>query len=79
MKRDTRFKPGHEISRGEANARAKLTPTSVREIRRLRDGLGRRSLPSDDPRSLVAIAERYGISVTTVSHIAMRRRWRHVA
>lgn len=72
------FAKGHGISRGAANGMAKVTPTMVQQIRKLREGLGRRSLPAKDPRSLQAIAERYGISVTTVSHIAMRRRWRHI-
>lgn len=71
------FRQGHTTSRGNANGMAKLTAKDVRDIRRLRSGIGRRSL-RNDPRSLKSIAEKYGISVTAVSHICMRRRWAHV-
>jgi hypothetical protein len=48
--------------------RAKLTPDDVREIRRRR--------AAGEPRK--AIAESFGIDVTNVSMIALRKTWAHV-
>lgn len=55
--------------RGEANGMALLTEDSVRAIRSLvEQGIPRAS-----------IAEQFGVCKATVSHIAVRRNWSHVA
>lgn len=59
--------PGQQLQ-GEANPFVKLTEVDVRLIRRLaEDGFHQR-----------AIARRFGISQTNVSHIVLRKSWRHV-
>lgn len=52
-------------NRGEANARARLTESDVREIRAS-------SLPQ------VALAEKYGVARATVSMVISRKLWAHV-
>jgi hypothetical protein len=58
------------IPRGEAQGRAKLTASIVRDIRRLyaKGGITYRDL-----------AERYGVSPATICHILHRKTWAHVA
>jgi len=55
--------------KGSENPAAKLTEKEVREIRAQREKGVR----------LKAIAERHGISETTVSEICLRKTWRHIA
>lgn len=56
-------------ARGAAHHRAKLTEADVLEIRRLR-ALGARIQP---------LADQYGLANRTISAIALRRIWKHVA
>lgn len=51
---------------GEMNGAAKLTEESVRAIR------------ASDER-LVTLAARYGVSISTISLVRLRKAWRHVA
>ena len=55
--------PAH---RGEANNHAKLTEQDVLAIRR-----------STDP--VQVVADRYGVSIGTVSSVRLGRTWKHVA
>lgn len=54
------------VLKGEAHPQAKLTETEVRAIRR-------------STRPGVRLAEEYGVSNVTISHIRRRLIWRHVA
>lgn len=58
--------PGRQ--RGAANCRAKLTEDAVREIRAMRPTA-----------TLIALAERYGVTDGAISDVVSRRRWAHVA
>ncbi len=55
------------ILNGEKHGMAKVTERDVREIRRLRGSVGQSHL-----------ARRYGVGVSTISMIQLRRIWRHV-
>jgi hypothetical protein len=57
-----------ERTRGEAHHLARLTESSVREIRS-RHAAGERS---------VALARAFGVSRTAISDIVRHRRWRHI-
>lgn len=55
-------------SRGERNSRAKMTEETVRQLRsRVQDGISQRQ-----------IAVEFGLTQSTVSHIATKRLWKHV-
>lgn len=56
-------------AQGENIGPAKLTADDVREIRRLH---------KEGPMTQTQIAERFGIGQSQVSHIVLRRVWRHV-
>lgn len=53
------------MARGERNSIARLTVADVIAIRA-------------DGRTLAAIAESYGVSLSCVDHVKARRNWRHV-
>lgn len=54
--------------RGEANPKAKITADDVRAIRQARaEGV-----------TLVALAERYGLTHNAISHIELRKNWKWV-
>ena len=63
--------------RGEARS-VKLTNADIVAIRERRRRAQGKRLTREHPDSLVSIGAQYGISATTVSHIASRRLWRHV-
>lgn len=53
---------------GTAHHSAKLNPTLVRAIRQL----------AEDGVPLTHIAEQFGVSVATISHVVSRKTWKHV-
>jgi hypothetical protein len=55
-------------SLGIDNHRKKLTPDSVREIRRLRA----------EGRTLQSLANAYGVSTTAISFVCKRRNWAYI-
>ncbi len=61
--------------RGAKNGKAKLSDDDVWEIRRLRDGAGRRL--SHDPRSTRALSIRFGVTPTQICKVALGQQWRH--
>jgi len=56
--------------RGISNSRAKLTDEAIRIIRQERQG------PQKTP--LRELAERYGVTVGNISHVARSRHWKHI-
>ncbi len=58
------------VLRGSRQSQAKLVESDVLEIRR-RANTGKRGIQDQ-------LAEEYGVSDTTISHIVSRRIWRHV-
>ncbi len=60
---------------GSGNGNAKLSDEAVWEIRRARDGAGRR--PRADPRSTRALALRFGVTATQISKVALGQQWGH--
>lgn len=64
--------------RGSKNANAKLTEEDVRKIRELRSGVRRWRKSMDKARTLKAIAELYGVTPCTISHVSRGNHWRHV-
>jgi hypothetical protein len=65
---DARRRRKTERGPNEAHPLARLTADDVRAIRKARDG----------GQKLAALAEKYGVSEATISHIALRKTWRHV-
>jgi hypothetical protein len=65
----------HGDRRGAKNGKAKLTDDAVWEIRRAREGAGRRL--STDPRSTRALAKRFGVTPTQISKVALGQQWGH--
>ena len=58
---------GGIATQGERNGRARLTAAAVREIRA--------AYPATRQ---VDLAERYGVSQVAISHIVLRKSWRHI-
>jgi hypothetical protein len=63
------YRTGRRHSAGETNGHAKLTEAEVRTIRALRA----RGVPIRE------VASRYSVTQSTISVVASRRTWRHVA
>jgi hypothetical protein len=53
---------------GESNHNAKLTEAAVIEIRRRRSA----------GESLASLAKEYSVSMSLISHVALRRNWKHI-
>jgi hypothetical protein len=60
---------------GHGNGNAKLSDDDVWEIRRAREGAGRR--PAADPRSTRSLAKRFGVTPTQICKIALGQQWGH--
>jgi hypothetical protein len=57
------------VSRGENRSDSKLTNGAVREIRRKRD---------NGTAKLTELAEEFGVSISAISNVALRKTWKHV-
>lgn len=63
-------------ARGSRNNNSKLDDETVWAIRRERGDLVGRA-PNGDPRSIYALAEKYGVKAQCIHRIIRGQRWRH--